>query len=68
MVEYSNLPYSDIGVLWAEIRELSHTLKQKFAAEEEERMRNMKIKERKLQRKIERFQYKRQRNEEMRKR
>ncbi|KAG0609041.1 hypothetical protein M758_8G152200 [Ceratodon purpureus] len=67
-VEYSNLPYSDIGVLWAEIRELSHTLRQKFAAEEEERIRNMEIKEKKLQLKIDRFQYKRQRDEEMRKR
>ena len=67
-VEYSNQPYLDIGVLWAEIRELSHTLKQKFAAEEEERMRNMKIKETKLQLKLDRFQYKRQRDEEMRNR
>ena len=67
-VEYSNLPFADIGVLWAEIRDLSHTLRQKFAAEEEERIRNMAIKEKKLQLKVERFHYKRQRDEEMRKR
>jgi hypothetical protein len=62
-------PYYNLNIqmLVAEIHSLSSALSLKFDAEEKERARNFDIKERKLELKIQRFDYKRQRDEEKRK-
>lgn len=60
-------PNFNLQVLVTEIYNLSRALTVKFAAEEEERSRNLAIKEKKLELKIQRFEYKRKRDEEKQK-
>uniref|UniRef100_A0A7I4ERD8 Myb-like domain-containing protein n=2 Tax=Physcomitrium patens TaxID=3218 RepID=A0A7I4ERD8_PHYPA len=60
------LSRAEIRMLVKEIRGLNYALQNKFAREEEERSRNLRIKEQKLQLKQDRFNYKRQRDDEAR--
>ncbi|KAG0556847.1 hypothetical protein M758_11G080700 [Ceratodon purpureus] len=67
MGAYSDPPKFNIQMLVREIHNLSYALSLKFDAEEKERARNFAIKEKKLELKRLRFDYKRQRDEEKRK-